>query len=703
MEEPDKEKEKEKEPLILDGSGGVHFLRIAFGLAPLAQQPVRVVNACAKNSPPGVQQPLLQGLQSLARVCGGRLEGDAVGARECALYPGPHIKDGQITIDTAPVTSCTFLAGMALPTLLFMTAPGNFTIKGASDADGWCPIDEMCGVLMPTLIKFGVELSAVQLQLNRRGFAMGGAEVNVQLEATLYNSGLKAVSMLEQGTLAKVKGRAYAMGEQEIQDMNKMVAAAKEFLNSLVPTVTVQITEVEETPETCCGNCCGMTLVAITETNCRYGATIFRTPTDPLPPDDCGRRAVEMLANEVRVGGCVDSRTQAQLIPFMALANGRSEIRVGDITADTRVAIAAAQALLPCRFSIAPDGDTNIIYCDGVRLLGAGRFFAPSADTIKNADRLAALPQCIMPTPEDNLPETILAGYGGRPNAVTATETLRSVLSSMGGGIRDYAGDDGAMERFTEEPGGLNERERDRHEDDIHDNIPSADAYEPDPLIDTTSGAPKSAFGAVIQVEVPTTGENGEPQFPRSSSPPPEPGTGGPASGFSTGQPAQPWHQLVQQQQQEMWTRQQLEQHPPFPGSAGQQAQPSPGQQSAFSRALLAGPANGAQQDPFSSGAQGQSSAFGSSVNPFAAQPNSSAFGSSAAPDPFADSSAFGRGRDSDRQPRRRDRFRDDDRDDFDRDDRDRYRAKERNVPRSAEAVFSSPSPFSAPAAPAAA
>lgn len=26
-----------------------------------------------------------------------------------------------------------------------------------------------------------------------------------------------------------------------------------------------------------------------------------------------------------------------------------------------------------------------------------------------------------MPTPEDNLPETILAGYGGRPNAVTAS------------------------------------------------------------------------------------------------------------------------------------------------------------------------------------------------------------------------------------------------------------------------------------------
>lgn len=47
-------------------------------------------------------------------------------------------------MSAAPVTSCTFLAGMALPTLLFMTAPGNFTIKGASDADGWCPIDEMC-------------------------------------------------------------------------------------------------------------------------------------------------------------------------------------------------------------------------------------------------------------------------------------------------------------------------------------------------------------------------------------------------------------------------------------------------------------------------------------------------------------------------------------------------------------------------------
>lgn len=32
----------------------------------------------------------------------------------------------------------------------------------------------------------------------------------------------------------------------------------------------------------------------------------------------------------------------------------------------------------------------GIIYCDGVRLLGAGRFFAPSADTIKSVPSPAA-------------------------------------------------------------------------------------------------------------------------------------------------------------------------------------------------------------------------------------------------------------------------------------------------------------------------
>eukprot|EP00668_Euglena_longa_P015014 GGOE01019061.1.p1 GENE.GGOE01019061.1~~GGOE01019061.1.p1 ORF type:complete len:820 (-),score=164.14 GGOE01019061.1:208-2607(-) len=689
----EQEKEKEKEPLVLDGSsGGGQFLRIAFALAALAQQPVRVINVCGKASPPGLQQPLLQGLRALAKVCNGRLEGDSIGSRECAMYPSQHIKDGQFIIDTEPGSSCTFLAGMALPSLLFMTAPGNFTIKGATDCEGWCPIDEMCGVLMPTLIKFGVELSSVQVQLNKRGFVpLGGGEVNVALDATLYNSGLQAVKMLDQGKLAKVKGRAYAMGPQEVEDMAKMVAAAKEFLNTLVPSVTVQITEVEETPETAAGNACGMTLVAITDTNCRYGATYFRAPGDPLPPDECGRKAVEMLANEVRIGGCVDTRTQDQLIPFMALADGRSEIRVGSLTADTKVAIAATQALLPCRISIAPDGDTNIICCDGVRLLGAGRFFTPSADPTKSASRLAALPACIIPTPEDNLPETILAGYGGRPAIVQATETLQSVLSSMGGGIRDYAGDDGAMERFAEEPSSYRDA-RDSHEEEASNNVPAPE-YEPDP----ESGPPRSAFGSVFQnlVEVPATGEDGEPQFPRSSSPPPEPGTDSAAPSFSSGQQQQqPWHLLVQQQQQELWQRQQLE-HQPLSGANQQPAQST--QQSAFSRAVLqSGPTEGAQQNPFG-GSNGNASAFGGAANPFAAQPKGSFGGSLTSPDPFADSSVFSRDRESDRLHRRRDRFRDADRDDFDRDDRDRHRGKALWV---AESGNNGSSPFSAPAAP---
>ena len=52
-------------------------------------------------------------------------------------------------------------------------------------------------------------------------------------------------------------------------------------------------------------------------------------PKQRLSSADCGAKAAETLLKEVGGGACVDQFVQDQLLIFMALADGTSEVRVG--------------------------------------------------------------------------------------------------------------------------------------------------------------------------------------------------------------------------------------------------------------------------------------------------------------------------------------------------------------------------------------
>jgi len=393
----------ERPVITIDGRlGGGQLLRTSFALGALAQQVVKVTNIRGARNPPGLLPHHLQGIQMIAHLCNGRLEGDTVNSRECTLWPS-YFKDGSATIDTKSARSCTLLAQTAMAPLLFCPGPSSFTFKGGTDVADSLPADEMCGCLMRILLKFGVD---AQVDVVRRGFHPAGrGEIILSVELPKCNTGLKPVNMIEQGTLIAIKGRSFASGSRELKDMKKVVTAAKELLLELLPTVPIVITEVEESGETAVGNACGLTIVAITDTGCRYAATCFRDERVKIPPEESGRRTVEALAAEVSAGACVDSHTQHQLPIFMAIAGGRSEIRFGEITPETRGLIMACEALLPCHFQIIPDDGTNILQCDGVRLMGPGRFTSPNAAGGSAAAKKSNVPAFLYePDPEPAQP-----------------------------------------------------------------------------------------------------------------------------------------------------------------------------------------------------------------------------------------------------------------------------------------------------------
>lgn len=84
-------------------------------------------------------------------------------------------------------------------------------------------------------------------------------------------------------------------------------------------------------------------MVAETSTGCVLGGSALGKRDERL--EDTGKRAAEELLNAIKGGACVDKHTQDQVIVFMALAEGRSRIRMDELTLHTKTAIYVTEQL----------------------------------------------------------------------------------------------------------------------------------------------------------------------------------------------------------------------------------------------------------------------------------------------------------------------------------------------------------------------
>lgn len=87
--------------------------------------------------------------------------------------------------------------------------------------------------------------------------------------------------------------------------------------------------------------CCS--LVAKTDSGCILGGS--KLGNRKVRPQQTGSDAAEEIISALNQGACVDEHCQDQMIILMALAQGRSRIRVGKVTLHTETAIYVAERL----------------------------------------------------------------------------------------------------------------------------------------------------------------------------------------------------------------------------------------------------------------------------------------------------------------------------------------------------------------------
>lgn len=86
---------------------------------------------CPPPHPAGLRPQHLTGLQLIAELSGGQLQGGAVGSSCITLSPG-RLTCGRHVADTRTAGSCMLLAQSALPALLFAGGSGNGAAAGAA-------------------------------------------------------------------------------------------------------------------------------------------------------------------------------------------------------------------------------------------------------------------------------------------------------------------------------------------------------------------------------------------------------------------------------------------------------------------------------------------------------------------------------------------------------------------------------------------
>jgi len=301
------------------GSGGGQILRTATALAAVTKKPCHIFNIRVKRPKSGLMPQHLLGIQALAQLCNGRLEGDFLGSEEIKFYPDQTYRD-RISINIPTAGSITLILQSLIPPALSAPEPVKIIFNGGATDTFFSPtIDHFRYVFLKILEKMG---GKVEISILKRGYyPEGGAKV----EVTIYPSKLKNLNLTERGKLQKIlviSGSSEFLKDKKVAE--RQLAGVKEILGKLkLPT--------EERIEYYDTRCPGSQICLIAE----FENTIIGT--DNLGKlgkraEDVGKEAALELLKEQKTEACLDKHLADQILPYMALAPGKSQVTVSEIT-----------------------------------------------------------------------------------------------------------------------------------------------------------------------------------------------------------------------------------------------------------------------------------------------------------------------------------------------------------------------------------
>ena len=329
----------------IDGSqksGSGTILRLSVALAAITKQPLHIYNIRQNRPQPGLKHQHLEAVLTAAKLCNAKVQGATLGSRELWFTP-KQIKGGNIEAEIETAGSIPMLLLATLPVCLFADNHVHLHVaKGGTDTTHAPTINYMREVLLPALKQMGVDAAITVQKYGYYPKGMGEATMTAKPNPTL-----KPIQVENFGKLKSIKGVSVCTFLAHKQVAERQAKAAEEQLSQKGYNATIQIVNDQSNPFQ---KGSSVALWAETDSGVIIGADAIGELGKTS--EAVGKEAAEKLITELSVEPTVDVYLADMLIPYMALAQGKSVFLARTISEHIEANIWLMEKILNVKFTI---------------------------------------------------------------------------------------------------------------------------------------------------------------------------------------------------------------------------------------------------------------------------------------------------------------------------------------------------------------
>jgi RNA 3'-terminal phosphate cyclase (ATP) len=327
-------------------SGSGTILRLSIALAAVLSQPLHIFNIRQNRPEPGLKPQHLEAVLTAARLCHAELQGAQLGSRELWFNPG-RIEGGRVESEIGTAGSIPMLLMTVLPICAFAEHTVSLHVsKGGTDVLHSPTINYMRFVFLPLLKRMGLN---ADLTVQKYGYyPKGMGEVTLIVEPS---KSLKPLVLETSGNPRMIKGVSVCTFLEDRKVAERQANAATGFLKEKGCAADVRIVNDHSNPLQK-----GSSLVLWTETEC--GAVLGADAIGELrkSSEAVGKEAAEKLWTEISAKSTVDIHLADMLIPYVALAEGRSAYLARTMSEHLETNIWLAQQMLNVKLGLEKTG-----------------------------------------------------------------------------------------------------------------------------------------------------------------------------------------------------------------------------------------------------------------------------------------------------------------------------------------------------------
>ena len=329
----------------IDGSqksGSGTILRLSVALAAILGKPLHIYNIRQNRPQPGLRPQHLEAVLTAAKLCNAEVRGAELNSRELWFTPR-KIKGGKIEAEIGTAGSIPMLLMTVLPICAFAENTVHLRVsKGGTDVQHSPTINYMRFVFLPTLRRMGLNAT---LTVQKYGYyPKGMGEVTLTVEPCTT---LKPILLESFGKIKAVKGISVCTFLADRRVAERQAKAANQYLRERGYTADIQIVNDKSNPMQ---KGSSIVLWAETDTGVIIGADAIgeiRKTSETV-----GKEAAEKLVAELSTKPTVDIHLADMLIPYAALAKGKSAFLSRTISEHLETNIWLAEKILETKFDV---------------------------------------------------------------------------------------------------------------------------------------------------------------------------------------------------------------------------------------------------------------------------------------------------------------------------------------------------------------